>query len=39
MIGTTKYGAETSLTLALNYGIFFQMNVKLLQHLKILRQK
>ena len=39
MIGTTKYGAETPLTLALNYGIFFQMNVKLLQHLKILRQK
>ena len=38
-ICTTKYGKETPSYLAPNYGTLFQMNIKLLNQLKILRQK
>ena len=38
-IRTTKYGVETPSYLGPNYGILFQINIKLLNHLQILRQK
>ena len=38
-IRTTKYGIEHLLVLATNYGTLFQMNIKLLNHSQILRQK
>ena len=37
-IQTTKCGIEIPLTLALNYGILFQMNIKLSHRLRTLRQ-